>query len=68
MKVLRATQLQKEALDGYKNGNNVLKFVKDGNDDWIVGLNVLSNSVFSSIHDDLNALEQVDYVKPSIEV
>jgi len=67
MIVLKATQAQYDALDGYQNGNNLLKFAKDGNDNWIVGTAVLTNSAFSEIHNQLNNLEQIEYVPVSIE-
>jgi hypothetical protein len=41
MIVLKATQAQYDALDGYRNADNLLKFAKDGNDNWIVGTAVL---------------------------
>ena len=62
MIVLKATQAQYEALDGYRNGDNLLKFVKDGNDNWIVGTAILNDSAFAAIHDQLNELEQINYV------
>jgi len=62
MIVLKATQTQFDALDGYKNGDNLLKFAKDGNDNWIVGLQVLDDSAFEPIHDQLNELERIEYV------
>lgn len=67
MIVLKATQTQYDALDGYQNGNNLLKFAKDGNDNWIVGIAVLTNSAFSEIHNQLNNLEQIEYVPVPIE-
>jgi hypothetical protein len=62
MIVLKATQTQYEALDGYRNGDNLLKFAKDGNDDWIVGTAVLDDPAFAAIHEQLNALERITYV------
>ena len=67
MIVLKATQAQYDALEGYQNGNNLLKFAKDGNDNWIVGIAVLTNSAFSEIHTQLNNLEQIEYVPVPIE-
>jgi len=49
-------------LDGYRNGDNLLKFAKDGNDNWIVGTAVLSDAAFAAIHDSLNELERITYV------
>ena len=62
MIVLKATQTQYDALDGYQNGNNLLKFAKDGNDNWIVGTAGLTNSAFAEIHNQLSNLEQLDSV------
>ncbi len=68
MIVLKATQPQYEALDGYRNGDNLLKFAKDGNNNWIVGTAVLDDSAFAAIHDQLNELERIEYVpKPAEE-
>jgi hypothetical protein len=62
MIVLKATQEQYDALDGYRNGDNLLKFAKDGNDNWIVGLQVLTDSAFEAIHEQLNELQRIEYV------
>lgn len=61
MIVLHPNIEQYNALDGYRNGNSVLKFVKDGSDRWIVGLQVLDDPNFSEIHDALNELERIEY-------
>lgn len=65
MKVLKATETQYNALDGYRNGNFVLKFTKDANDNWIVGKGVLFDPNFSAIHEQLNELEEIEFVKPT---
>ena len=64
MKVLKANQQQYKSLNGFQNGNNILNFAKDANDNWIVGLNVLDSEAFAQIRDDLDALERIDYVAP----
>jgi len=61
MIVLHPNTEQYNTLDGYRNGNSVLKFVKDGSDRWIVGLNVLNDPKFSAIHDQLEQLERIEY-------
>ena len=61
MIVLKATQAQYDALDGYRNGDNLLKFAKDGDNNWIVGTAVLNDPAFAAIHDDLNELERIEY-------
>lgn len=62
MIVLKPTKTQFDALDGYKNGDNLLKFAKDGNDNWIVGTAVLNDIAFKAIHKQLNELERIEYV------
>jgi len=64
MIVLKATQVQYDALNGYTNGHDQLVFTKDGNDNWIVGTNVLQDPAFGAIHAQLNELERIDYVPP----
>jgi hypothetical protein len=66
MKVLKATQQQYESLNGYQSGVHKLEFVKDADDNWIVGVNVKSSPVFSGIHDTLSELEEIEY-NPIIE-
>jgi hypothetical protein len=61
MIVLHPNTEQYNALDGYQNGNALLKFVKDGSDRWIVGLNVLYDPKFSAIHEQLEQLERIEY-------
>ena len=61
MIVLQPNTEQYNALDGYQNGNSLLKFVKDGSDRWIVGLQVLDDSNFEEIHDQLNELQRIEY-------
>ena len=62
MIVLKASQTQFDALNGYKNRENLLKFAKDGNDNWIVGTAVLNDIAFNAIHDQLNELDRIEYV------
>ena len=64
MIVLKANQQQHESLNGFRNGNNILNFAKDANDNWIVGLSVLESEAFAEIRDDLDALERIDYIAP----
>ena len=62
MIVLHPNTEQYNALNNYRNGNSLLKFVKDGSDRWIVGLNVLNDPKFSAIHDQLEQLERIEYI------
>jgi hypothetical protein len=62
MIVLHPTQEQFTQLNGYKHNSSELLFVKDGNDKFIIGLEVLSDENFSEIYDKLNQLERIEYV------
>jgi hypothetical protein len=64
--VLHPNAEQYTALNGYKHNSSELLFVKDGSDRWIVGLEVLSDSNFAEIHDQLEQLERIEYT-PSEE-
>jgi hypothetical protein len=64
MIVLHPNTTQYNALNGYKNKSSELLFVKDGSDRWIVGLEVLSDSNFAEIHDQLEQLERIEYTPP----
>ena len=59
--VLHPNSEQYNALNGYQNNSSKLEFVKDGSDRWIVGLEVLNDSNFSEIHEQLNQLERIEY-------
>jgi hypothetical protein len=61
MIVLHPNTEQYNALNDYRNGNSVLRFVKDGSNRWIVGTNVLNDPKFSAIHDQLEQLERIEY-------
>jgi len=61
MIVLHPNTGQYNVLDGYQNGNALLKFVKDGSDRWIVGLQVLNEPKFEAIRNQLNQLERIEY-------
>lgn len=61
MKVLKATEDQYNALNGYRNRNSVLQFVKDAEDNWIVGKQVLTDEAFLAIRPQLEALEEIDH-------
>ena len=64
MKVLKGTAKQVTDLTGiYANGAEI-RFVKDGNDNNIVGLEVLTDDDFLEIREKLLALTKIEYVKP----
>ena len=62
MLVLKANTEQYNALNYYENNGNILEFVKDGNDNWIVGMNVLTAECFYEIWYDLSQLETIEFI------
>lgn len=61
MKVLKANQDQYNALNGYTNKNHVLQFVKDADNNWIVGKEVLLDDNFIAIRSQLKELQEIEY-------
>lgn len=66
MLVLKANQTQYDQLNGYEIGVSKLEFVKDGNNNWIVGLDVIHNGNFLGIRNELLELEEIEYIQPII--
>lgn len=66
MVVLKATLAQYSELNGFENGLSILQFAKDGNDNWIVGIEVLTDPDFEAIRPQLNQLTQIEYIEPKI--
>jgi hypothetical protein len=66
MIVLHPNLEQYNTLNGYSKNSSKLEFVKDGSDKWIVGVEVLNDTNFSEIHNQLNELERIEYT-PIIE-
>ena len=65
--VLLATQEIFDKLNGYKNGNSLLEFTQDANDNWVVGEEILNDVAFSEIHQDLSTLDKINYVPKQID-
>ena len=61
MIVLHPNTEQYNAFNGYTNNSSELLFVKDGSDRWIVGIEVLNDSNFEAIKEQLNELERIEY-------
>jgi len=61
MIVLHPNTEQFNALNGYKYEASELLFVLDGSGRYIVGLQVLDDSNFAAIHDQLEQLERIEY-------
>lgn len=64
MKVLKGTAKQVTDLTGtYANGAEI-RFIIDGNDNNIIGLEVLTDDDFIEIREKLLLLTQIEYIKP----
>ncbi len=61
MVVLHPNTEQFSTLNGYTNNSSMLSFVVDGSGRYIVGVEVLSDPNFTEIHEQLNALERIEY-------
>jgi hypothetical protein len=66
MKVLKANKTQYNQLNGYEIGVSKLEFVKDGANNWIVGLDVIHNGNFLEIREQLLELEEIEYIEPIV--
>lgn len=62
MLVLKANEEQYSALNNYENNGNILEFSKDKNNNWVVGINVLTAECFYEIWHELSKLETIDYI------
>lgn len=62
MLVLKANEEQYSALNNYENNGNILEFSKDKNNNWVVGINVLTAECFYEIWHKLSKLETIDYI------
>jgi hypothetical protein len=68
IKVLKATQSQYEALNGYTNKASQLLFIQDKFNNWIVGKEVLNDVNFSEIKPQLLELSEIDFVPKEAEI
>ena len=66
--VLKATEAEYSSLNGSVSENNVIEFIKDANNNWIVGTEVLTDPTWQSIWSILNQLEQIDHNPIQIEL
>lgn len=65
MIILKATQEQYVKLNGYENNNSKINFIKDADDNWVIGKNVLEDPDFAAIKEDLLLLEEIEF-KPVV--
>ena len=61
IQVLKATEEQYNFLNGLVKGSNKLEFIKDADDHWIVGKQVLNDPAWESIKAELLELEEIDF-------
>ena len=61
MEVLKANIQQYEALQGFANGNHIIDFSLDADDNYIIGKQVLTDDNFLEIRNQLEQLEVIPY-------
>jgi hypothetical protein len=68
MEVLKANINQYEALQGFANGNHIINFSSDEDDNYIVGKEVLTDDKFLEIRGQLQELEVITYKRKEEEI
>jgi len=68
MEVLKANDIQYEALNGFTNENSHISFIEDADDNWIVGKEVLTDDKFLEIRNQLEQLEVIPYNPKNTEL
>ena len=61
MEVLKANIQQYEVLQGFANGNHIIDFSLDADDNYIIGKQVLTDDNFLEIRNQLEQLEVIPY-------
>ena len=61
MEVLKANTQQYESLQGFANGNHIIDFSSDADDNHIIGKEVLTDDKFLEIRNQLGQLEVIPY-------
>lgn len=62
MKVLKATTYRKNKIEEQTENPHLIRFCKDANGSWIVGVEVLKDENFS--HIDFSSLVEIEYLPP----
>lgn len=65
IEVLKATQEQKEALEGFYQKGAELRFIEDADGNWVVNTRVIQNGNFLEIREQLLQLPIIEF-KPKI--
>jgi hypothetical protein len=68
MEVLKANINQYEALQGFANGNHIINFSSDEDDNYIVGKEVLTDDKFLEIRGQLQELEVIIYKRKEDQI
>ena len=68
MEVLKANTQQYEDLQGFANGNHIIDFSSDADDNHIIGKEVLTDDKFLEIRNQLKQLEVIPYNPKNTEI
>jgi hypothetical protein len=68
MEVLKANTQQYESLQGFANGNHIIDFSQDADDNHIIGKEVLTDDKFLEIRNQLEQLEVIPYNPKNTEL
>ena len=68
MEVLKANTQQYEDLQGFANGNHIIDFSLDADDNYIIGKEVLTDDKFLEIRNQLKQLEVIPYNPKNTEL
>ena len=68
MEVLKANTQQYEDLQGFANGNHIIDFSLDANNNHIIGKQVLTDDKFLEIRNQLEQLEVINYNPKETEI
>jgi len=68
MEVIKANEKQYSNLNGFKNSSHKLEFLKDFDNNWIVGKEVLTDDKFLEIRNELEQLEVIPYNPKNTEL
>ena len=68
MEVLVANTQQYRALQGFANGNHIIDFSLDADDNYIIGKEVLTDDKFLEIRNQLKQLEIIPYNQKETEL
>ena len=68
MEVLKANTQQYEDLQGFANGNHIVDFSSDADDNYIIGKEVLTDNKFLEIRNQLEELKVIPYNPKNTEL